>query len=94
MPNHLHGIITILDEEDLQNDRQEPAGTVQRGRGKLAAGSLDTIVGRSKGSATIMTISYETRSHFEQYVEYIVMNPSRWADDSYFNENGSNLFRS
>ena len=112
MPNHLHGIITILDEENMQNDRQEPAGTVKRERGKLAAGSLGAIVGRVKGSVTRRV--HESSTYRDQIVwqrnyhdhiirnekslqairEYIVMNPSRWADDSYFNENGSDLIRS
>ena len=52
MPNHLHGIITILREDDRRNHRLARAHTVGAESDKLRAGSLGAIIGRFKSSVT------------------------------------------
>lgn len=91
MPNHLHGIIVIVDghvgarhASPLQNARA-------RGTGK---GSLGAIIGSFKASSSKQAgITLWQRNYYEHIIrnerelesirEYIFNNPFKWADDEY-----------
>lgn len=95
MPNHVHGIIEILDSVGARH-----AVPLPRSFGKPRSGSLSTIIGSFKAAVTKRTNSirntpgdhvwqrnyYERiiRNHkeLEQARQYIEENPTRWAEDT------------
>ena len=101
MPNHLHGIIAIL-------DRGETAATgVKKNlwRSKsLSPGSLGAIIGQFKRAVTLRSKSLAQppeqplwqRNYYEHIIrnesslndirKYIIENPARWLDDSLYVE--------
>ena len=52
MPNHLHGIIVIFDEDDKMSQSKAMAYKFEGKPGRLTAGSLGAIIGRFKASVT------------------------------------------
>ena len=107
MPNHLHGIIAILRDDDQSIQQAASGENGDYKSGKLQAGSLGAIIGRFKGIVTRrvreLPASHQLqvlqRNYYDHIIrnekslqtirEYITVNPSRWAKDSYYNANGS-----
>lgn len=98
MPNHMHGIIVIVD-----NDRRDTARRVPtREFGDPVSGSLPTIIGAYKSAVTkrinhLRGISGETvwqRNYYDHVIRnrddlyrirrYIQENPARWRRDRYY----------
>ena len=52
MPNHLHGIVLLQDEDAWKIHSEEGVGPAQRQQARLWAGSLGAIIGRYKSSVT------------------------------------------
>ncbi len=93
MPNHLHGIILLSDEQERAS---APASST------LKAGSLGAIVGQFKSifSKRIRRLPnapdhpiwqrnyYEsvirTQKIWDQIRNYVITNPARWFEDSLF----------
>ena len=95
MPNHIHGVIVIVEENT------DAGGSAKL----LAAKSLGAIVGQFKGSVTkrirllegLPDIIVWQRNFHDHVVrndkslqrirEYIAYNPENWAEDFYFDDN-------
>ncbi len=102
MPNHLHGIIAMFDDEQRPTRRVAPAASNSGQSKTLQARSLGAIVGRFKGKVSRRahnmpgnrSLMVWQRNYYEHIIrsekslqairEYIAMNPSRWAEDSYY----------
>ncbi len=102
MPNHLHGIIAMFDDEQGAIQQVATAASNSRRSKTLQARSLGAIVGRFKGKVTRRShelpgyrdLVVWQRNYYEHIIrsekslqairEYIAMNPSRWAEDSYY----------
>jgi REP element-mobilizing transposase RayT len=96
MPNHLHGII-ILDHLDSKGMARHVLTKDKRHFGKPIAGSLSTIIGAFKSSATKQihkikpNIPIWHRNFYEHIIgndhelyeirKYIVENPLKWVND-------------
>ena len=94
MPNHIHGIIRILDDEVGARRRRAPT---EEQFGKPAEGSLPTII-RSFKSAVTYRANHELKSakiwqknyyehiirdqtDYERIAGYILTNPENWDVD-------------
>jgi putative transposase len=102
MPNHIHGILVLVDD----TARSSPA-PVQERFGKPVAGSLPTIVRLYKASVTRHINELRSapgtpvwqRNYYEHVVRdqaaldriraYIISNPSRWEPDQLHPNNPS-----
>lgn len=102
MPNHLHGIIVIL--EDAYSARSQPTSELQPQRSRtLLSSSLGAIIGQFKSAVTRQARRMEKRDlviwqrNFYEHVisrenslndirQYIVENPARWTEDSLYLE--------
>jgi REP element-mobilizing transposase RayT len=96
MPNHVHGILFILDENDIGATRR--VAPTERLSG-LASGSIGAIIGQFKSIVTKRVNSIRgtpgldiwQRNYHEHVIrdedelleirEYIANNPIRWAED-------------
>ena len=99
MPNHVHGIVTLLDPLVERARQASPLLTHRAGR----SASLSTVVGSYKSCVTrriheLLPQIREVwqRSYYEHVVrdeqdltrvrEYIRQNPLRWSEDPYFTQ--------
>ncbi len=101
MPNHLHGIIAILDSrETATNGVEKNLGSSNA----LPPGSLGAIIGQFKRAVTLRSKSLVQppeqplwqRNYYEHIIRnesslndirnYIIENPAKWFDDSLYVE--------
>ena len=98
MPNHMHGILLIMDDAP---ESANSALSMSRVGGN-APGSLGQIIGHFKSivtkrirkSVSSTTVQVWQRNYYEHVIrtesdmqrvrEYIIANPARWRDDDYY----------
>ena len=98
MPNHLHGILVIVDTPHIVKTPRRGVFTTKRGR--LVAGSLGAIIGQVKSVCTKRiwaagSTDFGWQSRFHDHIirndeslqrirEYIINNPRKWTEDRYY----------
>jgi putative transposase len=98
MPNHLHGIIVIVDTPDpVETPRRGVSTTTGQ---RLMAGSLGAIMGQIKSVCTKRIwaagdTDFGWQSRFHEHIirdegslqrirQYIINNPRTWTEDRYY----------
>lgn len=96
MPNHLHGILIILDEtgEACLAPTSEPAKSKKKTLGAVVGSFKSSVTRRVRISGFIRGKAIWQRGYYEHVVrnivdledirEYIANNPARWSNDSQF----------
>ena len=97
MPNHLHGIIRIVEIKSIEDSLDTSAA-------RLPSGSLGAIIGQYKSLVTkrsrqlpcLPTFPIWQRNYYEHIIrhenalnqirKYIMENPGRWAEDDLYAE--------
>lgn len=78
MPNHLHGIIMIRNEDDITSVQGPRTDSVNRNSAKLQAGSLGAIIGRFKGKVSRrvheVSIYRDIQVWQRNYYDHIIRN--------------------
>lgn len=100
MPNHLHGVIVLRDEDDKQKMSSDLAASPTSST--LKAGSLGAIVGQFKSVASKRILRLQNppdrpiwqRNYYESIIrtpdiwnrsrDYIATNVMRWREDSLY----------
>ena len=104
MPNHIHGIVWIMDGDPDATTGTPQRAPTERRFGTLAPGSLSAVVNGFKGAVTrraraALGIERVWQRGFYEHVirndralaaiqQYIVDNPTAWAEDE---ENPANI---
>ncbi len=105
MPNHIHGIIVIHGDDSQTQDQCKPvlrylqAGSLGAIVGRFK-GKVSRLVHELPQCRDLLVWQRNYYDHIirndkslQAIREYIVMNPARWTEDSYFRENGAYFFR-
>lgn len=95
MPNHVHGIIVIDRNDDINRDAVQ---TPKLGVSTWKSGTLGVIINQYKRAVTINArkinphFAWQSRYHdhiirndksFERICNYILLNPENWDEDRY-----------
>jgi len=100
MPNHMHGILVIVDMPDTSVETPRRGVSTGRPGGQLMAGSVGAIVGQVKSICTKRiwaagTTDFAWQGRFHDHIirndeslqrirDYIVSNPAKWMEDRYY----------
>ncbi len=98
MPNHIHGIL-ILDNDDLLNDENYVPATSENRFQNIGKKSISSIVRNYKSAVTKHAnrlgydFVWQSRFHehiirdensYDRIMNYIINNPENWEKDKFF----------
>ena len=100
MPNHIHGILFLNENDDGNNNDNENLAPVQKRFRNPGKNSISSIIGGYKAAvskhAKRLHIDFSWQSRFHDHIiqdqgslkrieNYIAQNPARWPKDCFYN---------